>query len=94
MYRWKVVGSNVGGVFYEDSLEGAKTTVALDGGTVLPAYDSSPVCPRCGSGWPICVSLAKINDTVDHVQFHDLSCGLYEWSDDVCDTCKGELWWK
>lgn len=35
-FHYRVVGSRAGGVFQESSLEGALTTVALEGGVIMP----------------------------------------------------------
>lgn len=47
-------------------------------------YDGSPVCPRCGSGWPVC---ADRNEDGIRVYSHADTCARYNWADDLCEDC-------
>ncbi|WP_159600277.1 hypothetical protein [Agromyces humi] len=40
-------------------------------------YDGTPICPRCGDGWPVCAQGIS----------HEESCAKYVFRDDLCDTC-------
>jgi hypothetical protein len=45
-------------------------------------YDGSGVCPRCGSGWPVCAGSEYT---------HADTCDRYRWADDLCGRCTLEL---
>lgn len=54
-------------------------------------YDGTPVCPRCGNGWPVCAEVLK-RDAPQWVRaiVHRETCGRYLWRD-LCERCDGEL---
>ena len=51
------------------------------------AYDGTPICPRCGDGWPVCADTSPTGEKYTHAE----TCARYEWADDLCPPCDEEM---
>lgn len=51
-------------------------------------YAGQEICPRCGSGWPVCAPLPAGTPKWVRAAAHAVSCDRYVWADALCDDCE------
>lgn len=51
-------------------------------------YAGQGICPRCGSGWPIC---ADRGPDGQRNWSHEETCAIYRWADYTCGRCSLDL---